>query len=586
MKHNNKKNSSTLIKILSLVLALSFPIPSVLAQVNPGQSEKPRIELGIKVPQNPETITEEEETLFQLAPLKTFPAEPAAYKTSCTKNYCAFSLKNGKVIVYDLKGFFPVLDKQFSDKPIYGIDFHPFKNTICFGDRTGNITIYDLNKDRIIHTIHSHDKKPVSSVKFSPDGTLLAASYLGKTEISLYTTRNYKLYQTIHAHEKDIYSVSFSSDSDSLAAGSGDKKISITKIGKENPDQILINHNFLVMSTDFSQNGGFLATGGADAVLFIWEKRQDSFLKTPYFTWVHKDWVNTVKFFKHYLLTGSKDNIIRIFDFRRKTIVGNFETPGPILHLDITPDGKYLSVASQNMIIYDFEELLANLKEIQPEKTVQTIQGRIISAPDDKEITFRDIEGKSYSLTGSHTQKITKLYKNLGRDNLLTLKGKPSDRHYIACTHQYEYADQDSQKTVATQCIKYIYFDVLEILKAEKSQREIAPALRETLAEKEMSSAAMGQDELSKTLKITGQATGEITFVNLKSPIKTLEVTEKKGSSLIFILDTETKITRKKLQEEEPVSLSPSSLETGQKVTVVYQRNREKNKAVFITVLH
>lgn len=351
-------------RVVLAFLFIFLMINPVFPQKAMKELKKEGIEIGLKLPQPLEILEEERKKSFEFTPLKSIPLPAYSYRVSCNSTYCAFSLKDGKVLAYDWKKGTVIFEENFSENPIYTVAMHPFKNVICFGDREGRITIFDLDKKVKIHTIYELGKV-ISDVKFSADALLLAAAYLNRGEIDIYNTEDYEKLQSIKAHGEGIYYLAFSPDSGLVASGSRDKKVSITPVGGKWPAQILSEHKFLVLSLDFSADNRFLASAGADAKLIVWRKIEDWVEKTPYFTWIHSDWVNTLKLFKDYLITGSRDGRIRIFNYRNKKFLGSFKNPQPIFGIDITPGGEYLFAASEGILIYDFKKLLEKMGDGQ-----------------------------------------------------------------------------------------------------------------------------------------------------------------------------------------------------------------------------
>lgn len=344
-----------LILFLFLFQGLTFP------QEVPRKLKEEALEFGLQLAQPPETLKKEKEKFFAVSPLKTIPLTVPSYRVACNPKYSAFSLKNGNVMAYDVESKTIVLDENFSKNPIYSVAFHPSKNIICFGDREGRIRIFDLDKKVVIHTIYELGRR-ISEVKFSPDGTRLATGDLERGEINIYETNTYGMRQTIKAHPEGIYYLAFSPDSKLLASGSRDKKIGITPVDQKWPVQILDEHRFFVLSLDFSINNRFLASGGGDGKLIVWQEKENIIEKMPYFVWIHGNWVTTAKFFKNYLISGSKDGKIRIFDYEKRQLLANFKTPGSIFSIDLAPQEEYLFVASgQEIVIYDFKQILEKI---------------------------------------------------------------------------------------------------------------------------------------------------------------------------------------------------------------------------------
>jgi len=319
-----------------------------------------KLEKGLKLSQNSEILEQEEEKFLDISPLNNISLTSSSYRVECNSSYCAFALRDGKVVVYDWKRKAIFLERIFSAKPIYSIAFYPFKNIICFGDGEGRATIFDLDKKKIVHTIYEIGKS-ISEVKFSSDGKTLGITYLEKGEIAIYDTEDYEKLETLKPHIEGIYYIAFSPDSNLIASGSRDKKVSITPKGKRWPSQILSGHKSLVLSLGFSEDNDFLASGGADCQLIVWRKKEGLIERGPYFNWVCGDGVTTVKFFKDYLVTGSKDRKIRIFDFEKKELLGILQSPEAIFSIDITPDGEYLFAASKGVLIYDFKKILEKI---------------------------------------------------------------------------------------------------------------------------------------------------------------------------------------------------------------------------------
>jgi WD40 repeat protein len=122
---------------------------------------------------------------------------------------------------------------------IYGIDLSPDCRYIAStGYYDGRVKIWDLNsrqrfghpnpiKELKFSTSSKANNDPyrkiVSSVSFSPDGTMLTASNYGGF-ISIWDVKTWNKAQEFHAHNDQIYSVAFSPDSKVIASASREKE--------------------------------------------------------------------------------------------------------------------------------------------------------------------------------------------------------------------------------------------------------------------------------------------------------------------------------------------------------------------------
>ena len=354
-------------KLFLWLFLLFFFIETSLPKNNEAQRflKKRGIEVGLMKKQTEEIIKEEKAKSFSITPLKVIPQDSTVYRVSFSKtgDYLAFSTKLGKIEIYNLK-WKKVKEEKVSEKPIYYVSFHPSKDIITYGGRDGKIIIYDIKKDRIIHIIFELET-PIADAKFSPDGTVLCAAHLGEYGLTFYDTENYKELMNIKSPQGGLYYISFSPDNELLAVAGRNRKISIFPLGRDKPSVILNKHTFLTLCVEFSPDNKFLASAGADAQLFLWEKKKNKINPNPVFSWTHGSWVTSLKFFKKYLFTTSKDGKVRIFDYINKKFLGVFKvSKSPVFSIDIDRKGGFLAVGTkeEGVKIYELEKILEKIE--------------------------------------------------------------------------------------------------------------------------------------------------------------------------------------------------------------------------------
>ena len=122
-------------------------------------------------------------------------------------------------------------------RTIYGIDFIPDGQTLAStGYCDGKVKIWNL-KGKLIKTLQSPEEqkvdnpylKIVTSVKFSPDGEIIASGSYDGT-INLWRVKEGDLSKTIAAHDGKIYNIAFSSDNKMIASASEDKTVKLWKL--------------------------------------------------------------------------------------------------------------------------------------------------------------------------------------------------------------------------------------------------------------------------------------------------------------------------------------------------------------------
>ena len=217
---------------------------------------------------------------------------------------------------------------------IEDIQFSPDNKLLAVAGSIG-IWIYDVDTDEeggiqsTGHTfqgIHAFEESAfltqhtgiVTSIAFSPDGSLLASGSLDNT-IRLWDVSNFTLNQTITGHTGGVSDVAFSPDGLTLASASADKTIRIWSPVSGEEEMRFTGHTDAVTSVAFSPDGKTLASGSADTTIRLWDTRTGKHQQT---LTGHTDRVTSVAFNPDVsldsdgktLASGSWDKTIRLWD--------------------------------------------------------------------------------------------------------------------------------------------------------------------------------------------------------------------------------------------------------------------------------
>lgn len=224
--------------------------------------------------------------------------------------------------------------------------------------------------------------------------------------------------------------------------------------------------------------------------------------------------------------------------------------------------------------------------------TVISVTGKIAIEEYNKKsyLVLHSTTAKTYILKGNLTDILKNLFGALGKDNLTSIKGKRDNIKIVHCKNLYKTDSQDAM-TLDICCFRYYNLEVVDILYVKKSSKKMPHSQRDRKEEKKMRKEARNRLVKSSRLShaVIGEMEGKISSVNLKSPIKTINVSYRdKNNTLrkrILSIGIETRIVKKIDKEKDPLVLTMKALKPGQKLVITYSRDEHNTKALFITIL-
>lgn len=249
-----------------------------------------------------------------------------------------------------------------------------------------------------------------------------------------------------------------------------------------------------------------------------------------------------------------------------------------------------LGIYSAANVLATDEPKPIKIKILQPhEWPVLTTSGRLVLEKHGEEewLALRSKDAEAYFIKGELVRKLKDLLLDLGEYNLVTVSGKQDGSSNVSCRNTYQF-DAEGNRKIETQCIRYYNLEVTKIIDTKKSDEEIPAPKRDIEEERKARSFALSQLQKEGLVQIVTKE-GTISSINLRSPIKTIEITyQDKDNQLrkeVLLISPNTRIAKKNIADDkEPMYLSVNSLQSGQKVTAVYSRDERKSEALFITI--
>ena len=242
---------------------------------------------------------------------------------------------------------------------------------------------------------------PVASVKFSPDGSVLAVG--GYQDVRLIEPASGKILATLSGHTDYVRSIAFSPDGKRIAAAGGAPQlfgeIRIWDVQSHQLLKTMRGHKDCIYSIAWSPDGKLIASGSYDRMVKLWDPETGSELRNLQ---DHIDAVFAVAFSPDgkRLASASQDRTVKIWDVAGgKRLYTLSDASDGLTSLAYSPSGEQVAAAGYDKTIYiwrlaaDDGHLSQSLISDQDSllSLIWSPDGKIIiSASTDGSIRFRD----------------------------------------------------------------------------------------------------------------------------------------------------------------------------------------------------
>jgi WD40 repeat protein len=209
----------------------------------------------------------------------------------------------------------------------------------------GDVQLWNMTSHELLGKPFTKYSEKVTSVAFSPDGTVLASGSADGTVQFWDMATGQLVAEPLGQHSGEVTSIAFSPDGKVLASGSADKTVRILDIATYrlwvDP---LSGHSNRVTSLAFNPNGTVLASGSADGTVQLWDAETYQLLKEPLTK--HSDQVTSVAFSPDgtVLASGSADGTVQLWDMATGQLLGEplLGHSNQVTSLAFSPDGTVL----------------------------------------------------------------------------------------------------------------------------------------------------------------------------------------------------------------------------------------------------
>ncbi|MEH6306031.1 WD40 repeat domain-containing protein [Olivibacter sp. CPCC 100613] len=154
---------------------------------------------------------------------------------------------------------------------VYALHYIPASNLLAVGERSGLVTIVDIEKQLVVARLQHHEKPIFGIQAFRTKSEIIVSSEDGT--VSIWNTVNFNLLYHFSVSTETVRCIALNQEENILAFGSKDSKIRLFHAQDYIPFQEINEHSAAITALAFSPDDRFLLTGGRDAQLNVFETK-------------------------------------------------------------------------------------------------------------------------------------------------------------------------------------------------------------------------------------------------------------------------------------------------------------------------
>ncbi|KAL5487987.1 DIP2 [Sanghuangporus weigelae] len=238
----------------------------------------------------------------------------------------AIGTKAGEILLFDIASSSLIETIKAHSSTLWSMHLSPGEQVVVTGSADKDIKFWELEREdsgssyvmgnvkSLIHVRTLKMTDDVLSVRFSPNGKLLAVSLLDST-VKIFYQDTLKFFLSLYGHKLPVLSMDISDDSKLIVTCSADKNVKIWGLDFGDCHKSIFAHDESIMQVAFEKgsNSHYFWTVSKDKLLKYWDA--DKFENIQKLDGHHGEiWALAVSHFGKFVVTGSHDKSIRVWE--------------------------------------------------------------------------------------------------------------------------------------------------------------------------------------------------------------------------------------------------------------------------------
>ena len=234
--------------------------------------------------------------------------------------------------------------------------FSPDSSLIVASGENHKISIWDAQNGQLKRHINAHTEL-ITDLSFDPSGNKIASASYDKTT-KIWDVQSGRKLLTLLGHQNKIHSIDYNGNGSRLATASEDGIIKVWDVTPNNDNVPIRNHKSSVTSINFSQDKMYFVTTSTDGTAKLWQLESKQ-IRHVFSHGKNSEIQLLTSAFSNdslYVATGGKDSKVFIWEVTTGRVLRELMTEEKeIYSLSFSSDGRHLAVGGKSVSLWNLE---------------------------------------------------------------------------------------------------------------------------------------------------------------------------------------------------------------------------------------